>query len=89
MILAVVAALNVLNLNTVSEPLNNFLNQIFAYLPRIGGAAIIAAIAWLVATITRLVAIRIAHSFALDEKLTQATDQPTAARSINCDSAKP
>ncbi len=81
MILAVVAALNVLKLTTVSEPLNNFLNQIFAYLPRIGGAAIIAAIAWLVATITRLVAIRIAHSFALDEKLTQATDRPAAARS--------
>jgi hypothetical protein len=78
MILAVVAALNVLNLNTVSQPLNNFLNQIFAYLPRIGGAAIIAAIAWLVATITRLVAIRIAHSFSLDDKLTQATDRPTA-----------
>ncbi|MBM0742522.1 mechanosensitive ion channel [Phormidium sp. CLA17] len=76
MILALVAALNVLKLTTVSEPLNNFLNQIFAYLPRIGGAAIIAAIAWLVATITRLVAIRIAHSFSLDEKLTQATDQP-------------
>jgi hypothetical protein len=78
MILAVVAALNVLKLTTVSEPLNNFLNQIFAYLPRIGGAAIIAAVAWLVATITRLVAIRIAHSFALDEKLTHATDRPTA-----------
>lgn len=78
MILAVVAALNVLKLTTVSEPLNNFLNQIFAYLPRIGGAAIIAAIAWLVATITRLVAIRIAHSFALDDKLTQATDRPIA-----------
>lgn len=77
-ILAVVAALNVLKLTTVSEPLNNFLNQIFAYLPRIGGAAIIAAIAWLVATITRLVAIRIAHSFSLDDKLTQATDRPTA-----------
>ncbi len=80
-ILAVVAALNVLKLTTVSVPLNNFLNQIFAYLPRIGGAAVIAAVAWLVATITRLAAIRIAHSFALDEKLTQATDRPTAARS--------
>jgi len=77
-ILAVVAALNVLKLTTVSEPLNNFLNQIFAYLPRIGGAAIIAAIAWLVATITRLVAIRIAHSFSLDDKLNQATDRPAA-----------
>jgi hypothetical protein len=76
-ILAVVAALNVLNLTTVSEPLNNFLNQIFAYLPRIGGAAIIAAIAWLIATISRLVAIRLAQSFDLDQRLTQATDQPT------------
>ncbi|MEX0269466.1 mechanosensitive ion channel [Leptolyngbyaceae cyanobacterium UHCC 1019] len=78
MILAVVGALSVLKLTSVSEPLNNFLNQIFDYLPRIGGAAIIAAVAWLVATITRLVAIRIAHSFALDEKLTHATDRPTA-----------
>jgi Conserved TM helix len=74
MILAIVAALNVFKLTTVSEPLNNFLNQIFAYLPKIGGALILAAIAWVVATFSKLLAIRAAQSFNLDNRLTQTTD---------------
>ena len=51
LILALVAALNVLDLATVSEPLNQFLNQIFAFLPKLGAAAILAAIGWLVASL--------------------------------------
>ncbi len=70
LILAVVAALNVLNLTTVSQPLNNFLNQIFAYLPKLGAAAIIVAIAWVVATLARAIAIRAAQSLSLDARLT-------------------
>ncbi len=71
MILAIVAALNVLNLTTVSQPLNNFLNQIFAFLPKLGGAAVLAGVAWVLATLTRLVVIRSARSFGLDERLTE------------------
>ena len=52
LILALVAALNVLDLATVSEPLNQFLNQIFAFLPKLGAAAILAAVAWLVASLS-------------------------------------
>ncbi|UIE37068.1 mechanosensitive ion channel [Leptodesmis sichuanensis] len=73
MILAIVGALNALQLNTVSQPLNNFLNQIFAYLPRIGGAIFMVAVAWVVATLSRIVAIRLARSLGLDERL-QASD---------------
>jgi len=69
MILAIVAALNVLNLNTVSQPLNGFLNQIFTFLPRLGAAGLLIVTAWLLATITRLVVIRSARSLALDEKV--------------------
>jgi Conserved TM helix len=76
MILAVVAALNVLKLTTVSQPLNTFLEQIFAYLPKIGGAAILAAIAWVVATFSKMLAVRAAQSFNIDNRLTQATDAP-------------
>jgi hypothetical protein len=72
-ILAIVAALNVLNLTTVSQPLNNFLNQIFAYLPRVGGAILLGIVAWIVATVSRLLVVRVAQSFSLDERLT-ATD---------------
>ncbi|MFM2079405.1 MAG: hypothetical protein RLZZ219_87, partial [Cyanobacteriota bacterium] len=53
LVLAVVAALNVLNLATVSEPLNQFLNQIFAFLPKLGAAAVLAAVGWLVASLSR------------------------------------
>lgn len=69
MILAIVAALNVLNLTTVSQPLNGFLNQIFSYLPRLGGAALLILAAWLLATISRLLVIRLARSLALDERV--------------------
>jgi hypothetical protein len=74
MILAVVAALNVLNLTTVSQPLNNFLNQIFAFLPRLGSAAILIGIAWVLATLTKAIVVRTARTFGLDEKLSQQTD---------------
>ncbi len=53
LVLSVVAALNVLNLATVSEPLNQFLNQIFAFLPKLGAAAVLAAVGWLVASLGR------------------------------------
>lgn len=69
MILAVVAALNVLKLETVSQPLNNFLNQIFAYLPKLGSAAVLMAVAWLVATLVRTLVFRAAQSFKLDERV--------------------
>ncbi len=78
MILAIVAALDTLKLTTVSEPLNNFLNQIFAYLPKLGGAAILVAVAWVLATITRLVVIRMARQLGLDNRLTD-TSSPDGA----------
>lgn len=53
MVLAVVAALNVLDLATVSEPLNQFLNQIFAFLPRLGAAAVLAVVGLLLANLSR------------------------------------
>jgi hypothetical protein len=53
LVLAVVAALNVLDLATVSEPLNQFLNQIFAFLPRLGAAAVLSAVGWIVASLSR------------------------------------
>lgn len=75
MVVAIVGALNALQLNTVSQPLNNFLNQIFGYLPNIGGAIFMIAVAWVVATLSRIVAIRLARSLRLDERLRAGEDQ--------------
>lgn len=71
-VIAAVAFLDALKLTTVSQPLNNFLNQIFAYLPKLGSAAILIAIAWLLATLAKTVMIRIAQGFSLDERFSQA-----------------
>jgi hypothetical protein len=76
MILAIVAALNALNLTTVSQPLNSFLGNIFAYLPKLGGAAILIGVAWVVATLTKEVVTRTARSFGLDDKLQPADTPP-------------
>ncbi|PSB30405.1 hypothetical protein C7B82_08865 [Stenomitos frigidus ULC18] len=70
-VVAVVAFLDALKLTTVSQPLNNFLIQIFAYLPKLGAAGILVAIAWLLATLAKTVVIRIAQGFALDERFSQ------------------
>ena len=75
MVLAVVAALNVLNLTTVSEPLNQFLNQIFAFLPKLGAAALLAAVGWVVAILARTALLGATEHLNLDQRLFDA-DEP-------------
>ncbi|WOD38800.1 mechanosensitive ion channel [Nodosilinea sp. E11] len=70
---AIVASLNALNLGGVSAPLNNFLSQIFLYLPRIGGALLLLGIAWLAATLVRSLVINGLGRFNLDDRLAQQT----------------
>ncbi|MDJ0703890.1 MAG: mechanosensitive ion channel [Leptolyngbyaceae cyanobacterium MO_188.B28] len=70
MTFTLVAFLNALNLEVVSAPLNNFLQQIFQYLPRVGGALVLAGLGWLVATLVKLVVTRgLLSRFNLDDRL--------------------
>jgi hypothetical protein len=70
---AIVAALNALNLSAVSQPLNQFLDQIFIYIPRIAGAALLLGIAWLVATVVKAVVTKGLSRFELDDQLARQT----------------
>jgi hypothetical protein len=72
-IFAIIAALNALELDAVSTPLNDFLETIFAYLPRIGGALLLLGVAWLVATIVRSLVTNGLSRFNLDDRLAQQT----------------
>lgn len=74
MILAVVAGLNVLQLTTVSQPLNEFLTGIFQYLPNLGGAALLMVLAWIIATIVKGLVIQSAASFDLDTRLNPSAE---------------
>lgn len=70
-IFTVVAVLQTLQLQVVSQPLNLFLVQILSFLPRLLGALIFIGVAWLLATIVKLVTIRALRLFRLDERLGQ------------------
>jgi len=69
MAFVLVAFLNALQLQVVSEPLNAFLQQIFGYLPKIGGAAVLLAIAWAIATVCKLLVTQGLSRFELDKRL--------------------
>ena len=71
MIFTLVAFLNALNLEVVSEPLNEFLQEIFQYLPRIGGAILLLAVAWATATIVKVLVTQGLARFNLDDRLSE------------------
>ena len=58
MLFVIIAALNTLNLQAVSGPLNTLLDQITGFIPKIIGAAFLLGIAWLVATIVKTIVTR-------------------------------
>ncbi|MCM0592314.1 MAG: mechanosensitive ion channel [Gloeotrichia echinulata DVL01] len=72
-LLTVVAVLDKLNLRVASQPLNNFLNPIVGYLPNLLGAGILLGVAWLLATLVRLVTVRALQALRLDERLNEQT----------------
>lgn len=73
LLFAIIAFLNALNLEVVSQPLNNFLQQIFVYLPRIGGALLLLGLAWVIATVVKLLVTRGLSWFNLDDQLAAQT----------------
>ncbi|HEY9674675.1 MAG TPA: mechanosensitive ion channel [Waterburya sp.] len=78
-IFTVIAVLNTLQLQVVSQPLNTFLDQILGFLPKILGAAILLGVAWLLATLVKIVTIRALRLFRLDERLGQQVRRPPEA----------
>lgn len=71
MLFAIVAFLQTLKLTAVSGPLNSLLEQVTQFLPKLGGAAILLGVAWLLATVTKLVVTRGLRTLRLDERLGQ------------------
>jgi hypothetical protein len=77
LLLTVVAILQILGLEVASRPLNNFLEQLIGFLPKILGAGIFIAAGWLLATVVRLVTIRGLQGINLDQRLQQEPQDST------------
>lgn len=83
LIFTLVAFLNALRLEVVSEPLNDFLQQIFQYLPRIGGAAVLLGIAWATATVVKILLTQGLARFNLDDRLAAQTGESSSPFVLN------
>lgn len=68
----IVAVLQALQLEVVSRPLGNFLNQLVGFIPRLVGAAILLGVAWVIATVVKLVTTRGLRALRVDERLNQS-----------------
>ncbi len=71
MLFVLVAFFQTLGLTLVTEPLRNFLNQLFAYAPRLLAAGVLLVAAWGVATVMRFVIKRGLTATKLDRRLSR------------------
>lgn len=69
MVLVIVICLQVLGLTAASRPLHGFLDQIFAFIPRLAAAVALLFLAWLVARGLRFVVVAALDRTQLDERL--------------------
>jgi hypothetical protein len=83
LLLTIVAVLDTLQLRVASQPLNTFLNQIGDFLPRFVGAAVILGIAWLVATLVRLITVRGLRALRIDERLNTPQDDTPSLNQVS------
>lgn len=69
LVLVLVAFLQALGLTLATEPLNEMLSRVFAYIPRFVGAVLLVLVAWAVASIMGAVIRKLGSASKLDERL--------------------
>ncbi len=73
---ALVGFFQFLRLDAVATPLNSLLGQITSFLPKLGGAAILVGIAWVLATISKMIVERFLRSAQVDAKVNESVSDP-------------
>jgi hypothetical protein len=68
MVLVLVAFFQALGLTLPTEPLNRLLNQIFAFAPQLIAAGVLLLVAWIVASLLRVVLLRVLTAARLDQR---------------------
>ncbi|NEO50162.1 MAG: mechanosensitive ion channel, partial [Moorea sp. SIO4A3] len=82
-VFTVVAVLETLKLDTVSGPLNSFLDTILGFLPSVFGALILLGVAWLLGTIVKMIVVRTLNALNIDQRLgEQVGDRGTSQFSV-------
>jgi len=71
MLFVLVGFFQTLGLTLVTQPLNQFLNQVFEYAPRVVGAGVLLLIAWVVARVLRYVVGRVLMTTKVEQRLSR------------------
>ncbi|QIR38908.1 mechanosensitive ion channel [Tolypothrix sp. PCC 7910] len=82
-LLTAVAVLQTLGLEVASRPLNNFVDQLAGFLPKLFGAAILLGVAWLLATLVKVITIRGLQVLRFDERLNQQAQDADSTPGLN------
>ncbi len=83
MFFVLVAFFQNIGLTFIAEPLNAFLMSIFSNAPLIFGAAAILLVAWLLATVLRIIVIRVLGAAKIDERFSEQVEDDRAAEKIS------
>ncbi|HMP83508.1 MAG TPA: mechanosensitive ion channel [Verrucomicrobiota bacterium] len=73
MFVVLIAFLQTIKLTLVTESLNSIIQPVLAYLPRLVGASVLLAAAWILATVLRKILVAVFNRTKLDEKVGTAT----------------
>jgi hypothetical protein len=80
LIFVLVGFFQVLGLTEVTAPLLRFLNEVFTYLPRLIGPAILIVVAWFLAKVLKMLAVRALTTAKVDERLASEADIDSDSR---------
>ncbi len=82
LLLVLIAFFNALKLERVSSSLQAFVDQIFAYAPKLVAGGVLLLVAWVVATVLRSVASRALAATDLDERISVAAGMRPVSESL-------
>ena len=69
MFFVLIAFFQSIGLTLIADPLQGFLMAIFEYAPRVLGAAVLLLLAWILASLLRMILTRALHALKIDERL--------------------
>ncbi|MCW8037638.1 mechanosensitive ion channel [Acinetobacter entericus] len=83
LIIAVIGALNVLNLTSVSGPFSSMIQQFLLFIPQLLAAAAVGFIGWIIANLVRVGSQKLLSKTQLDEKLSSEAGVSPISKNIS------
>ncbi len=86
LLMTAIAVLNALNLGGASGPLSTLATEVLAFLPKLVAGVVLAAVAWVVATVVRSVLSRVLAASSLDSRVVSSSKLSATLTSTNAKS---